>query len=58
MEKEGRTLIIDYKFGQPDPAHQGQIEEYVAVLRQMGYKQVAGHVWYIPIFPLSSPVET
>ncbi|MCL1973879.1 MAG: UvrD-helicase domain-containing protein [Bacteroidetes bacterium] len=57
MEKEGRTLIIDYKFGKPVPAHQRQMEEYIQALHQMGYKQVEGYVWYIPVFPLSSPPE-
>ena len=47
MQKEGRTVIIDYKFGQPDSAHRRQMDKYVQVLNQMGYAQVEGHVWYI-----------
>ena len=47
MQKEGRTVVIDYKFGAPRPAHQRQMDEYVRVLNQMGYKGVEGYVWYI-----------
>ncbi|MCL2738534.1 MAG: UvrD-helicase domain-containing protein [Bacteroidales bacterium] len=49
MEKDGRILIIDYKFGQANPAHQRQMDQYVHTLQQMGYTQVEGHVWYIPV---------
>ncbi len=47
MEKEGRTVILDYKFGQPDPAHERQMKKYVEVLQRMGYTSVEGHVLYI-----------
>ena len=48
MEKEGRMVVIDYKFGDPNPAHHRQMDTYTNVLKQMGYNQVEGHVWYIP----------
>ena len=48
MEKDGRILIIDYKFGQPLPAHQHQMDEYITALTQMGVGHVEGYVWYIP----------
>ena len=47
MEKQGRIVVIDYKFGAPHPAHQYQMDEYVQVLNQMGHTQVEGIVWYI-----------
>lgn len=47
MEKEGRTVILDYKFGKPDLSHRRQMDKYVAVLRRMGYPGVEGHLLYI-----------
>ena len=47
MEKDGRTLIIDYKFGHPLPAHQHQMNSYVETLHRMGVRDVEGYVWYI-----------
>lgn len=47
MERDGRMLIIDYKFGEPHSSHQHQMDNYVAALKQMGVQQVEGHVWYI-----------
>ncbi|MCL2726787.1 MAG: UvrD-helicase domain-containing protein [Bacteroidales bacterium] len=52
MEKEGRVVVIDYKFGQPHPAHQHQMDKYVQALQQMGYKEVEGFVWYIQNIPI------
>lgn len=46
LEKEDRTVVIDYKFGQKLPSHQRQIEGYVETLRLMGYPNVEGHLLY------------
>jgi len=47
MEKEGRTVILDYKFGKPRSSHERQMKKYVEVLQRMGYNSVEGHVLYI-----------
>jgi ATP-dependent exoDNAse (exonuclease V) beta subunit len=47
MEKEGRTVILDYKFGKPEPSHERQMKRYVEVLKSMGYSSVEGHVLYV-----------
>ena len=49
MEKQGCVVVMDYKFGQPRPEHQRQIDGYVAVLKEMGYKHVEGKIIYINI---------
>lgn len=49
LEKNGRMVVIDYKFGQPHPSHQRQINSYVAALRRMGFQDVEGHLWYITL---------
>lgn len=42
-----RTLVIDYKTGRQDNSHLDQVSGYMKLLRQMGYPQVEGYLWYI-----------
>jgi len=49
LEKEGRVVVIDYKFGVPRPEHQKQIDAYVQVLKDMGHAEVEGKLFYIDI---------
>ncbi len=46
IEKDGRVVVIDYKFGQEKPAHRRQMDRYVETLRSMGYTRVEGHLLY------------
>jgi ATP-dependent exoDNAse (exonuclease V) beta subunit len=41
------TLIIDYKFGEPQHSHEKQMQEYISLLREMDYPNVEGFVWYV-----------
>lgn len=44
---EGNHMtVIDFKFGKPIPRHQEQIDEYVDLLKRMGY-EAEGHIWYL-----------
>ncbi len=48
MVRGKEAVVVDYKFGQRETkAHLRQVEEYVTLLRQMGYKRCSGYVWYI-----------
>lgn len=48
MTRGERAVIVDYKFGLGTPAnHRRQIERYADLLREMGYKEVSGYLWYI-----------
>lgn len=48
MVKGTRAVVVDYKFGLNTPAsHRKQIELYTSLLRQMGYTDVSGYLWYI-----------
>ncbi len=48
MIRGEQATVVDYKFGHKElPEHRRQVEEYMALLRQMGYKSVEGYVWYI-----------
>jgi ATP-dependent exoDNAse (exonuclease V) beta subunit len=44
---DDKTLVIDYKFGAPHPAHEEQVKAYVSLLREMNYPNVEGYVWYV-----------
>ena len=44
--KDGRAVVLDYKFGKPLPKHQEQVKQYAAYLRQMGTPHVKAYLWY------------
>ena len=48
MVKEGRAVVVDYKFGlRENPDHRRQLGEYIELLREIGYTQVEGYLWYV-----------
>lgn len=48
MIKGQRAVVIDYKFGaEKHKSHTVQVERYMNLLQQMGYKHVEGYVWYL-----------
>lgn len=45
---DGRQMVvIDFKTGAERPEHQRQVNEYMTLLRNMGYPHVSGYLWYI-----------
>ncbi len=42
-----QTLVIDFKTGAERPQHLQQVSEYMTLLRNMGYPNVSGYLWYI-----------
>ncbi len=44
---EDKVVVIDYKTGSPHPQYQKQIDEYCALLRNMGYENVEGRLLYV-----------
>lgn len=42
-----KVMVIDYKTGQPYPKYQEQIDQYCALLREMGYANVEGRLLYV-----------
>ena len=42
-----RAIVVDYKFGEIDDSHNRQISHYCSLIRQMGYKEVKGYLWYV-----------
>ena len=50
MISENRTVVVDYKFGLEQKAsYTRQIANYCDLLRQMGYENVEGYIWYIAL---------
>jgi ATP-dependent exoDNAse (exonuclease V) beta subunit len=44
------TLVIDYKFGQKEKkTYNTQVNNYMQLLKNMGYPNVKGYVWYVDI---------
>jgi ATP-dependent exoDNAse (exonuclease V) beta subunit len=45
--KNGKTTIIDFKFGEENPHYTGQVDQYRNLLFDMGYKNVEAYIWYV-----------
>lgn len=45
--KEGKTIIIDFKFGVENPHYTEQIDQYRHLLEDMGHKDIEGYIWYV-----------
>ncbi len=43
----GRITVIDFKFGNAKESYHSQVREYMALLRDMGYAEVDGYLWYV-----------
>lgn len=46
-----RVVIIDYKFGniERDATYRKQLTNYMALVRDMGYRQIDGFLWYLSL---------
>ncbi|MBQ5727218.1 MAG: UvrD-helicase domain-containing protein [Alistipes sp.] len=50
MTKGCRAVIVDYKFGnEPSGEYVKKMRLYMDLLRQMGYDEVEGYLWYMTI---------
>ena len=51
VQKDGETVVIDFKTGEPTEkmkeAYRNQVEEYVQLLQSMGYQKVRGELLYL-----------
>lgn len=43
---DGRTVLVDYKFGKRSPKHHAQVKEYVTWLNYAGFERVEAYLWY------------
>ena len=49
VDEEGRVTVIDFKCGEEDEKYSGQVRRYMRLFREMGYGEVSGYIWYVPI---------
>lgn len=47
MIKRDEVVVVDFKFGKRSPEYVAQVQEYMRLLKQMGYHQVKGYLWYV-----------
>ena len=40
-------IVIDFKTGREQEKYKGQVRKYIALLNEIGYKNVEGYLWYI-----------
>lgn len=53
---DGSTLVIDYKFTtEPHASHVRQVQKYISLLGELGYRNVRGWLWY-PLLKLTKEV--
>jgi ATP-dependent helicase/nuclease subunit A len=45
--KDDKIAVLDYKTGIKGPSHQKQMDDYVAALSEMGYKNIEHHIVYL-----------
>ncbi|MDD2611901.1 MAG: UvrD-helicase domain-containing protein [Bacteroidales bacterium] len=41
------VIVVDFKFGKAAPKYHKQVQEYMALLKKMGYTGIQGHLWYV-----------
>ena len=50
MIRGTRAVVVDYKFGSREPErYRRQVREYLGLLRQMGYTECEGYLWYVKL---------
>jgi ATP-dependent exoDNAse (exonuclease V) beta subunit len=45
--RDGRTTVIDFKFGKENEHYAEQVELYRSLLSQMGYESIDAYIWYV-----------
>ena len=45
--KDGKTIIIDFKFGEENDHHIEQVEQYRHLLIDMGHSSIEAFIWYV-----------
>src|ERR1035437_279695 len=45
--KNGKTTIIDFKFGEENSHYAKQVDQYRTLLFDMGYKDIEAFIWYV-----------
>lgn len=50
MIKKDKAVVVDYKFGgEKLQSHHRQVANYINLLKEMGYSQIEGYIWYLSL---------
>ena len=47
IRKDGKIVIVDYKFGEHYSKYELQMKRYADMWRRMGYADVSAFLWYV-----------
>lgn len=47
MINGNKAIVVDFKFGKEYEGYMHQVQEYISLLRQMGFTHVDGYIWYV-----------
>jgi ATP-dependent exoDNAse (exonuclease V) beta subunit len=45
--RDGKTIIVDFKFGEENPDYFHQVRQYKTLISEMGYAAVEAFIWYV-----------
>lgn len=45
--REGKTMIIDFKFGDESSHYLSQVNQYRMLMVEMGYSNIEAYIWYV-----------
>lgn len=46
MVKDSKAIVVDFKTGQRKEKYKKQVEEYMGLLKELGYEEISGYIWY------------
>ena len=47
MTDGNEWIVVDFKFGHPDPEYHKQVRQYMDLLSSMGHQNIKGYLWYV-----------
>ena len=47
MTDGNEWIVVDFKFGHPDPEYHNQVRRYMDLLSSMGHQNIKGYLWYV-----------
>lgn len=42
-----KAIVVDFKFGKEQEEYMHQVQEYISLLKQMGFTNTEGYIWYV-----------
>jgi ATP-dependent exoDNAse (exonuclease V) beta subunit len=45
--RDGKAIIVDFKFGEENPHYANQVDQYRRLMADMGYENIDAFIWYV-----------